>query len=319
MTVLTDTQVVTASGGLVELGYAQTTAATTIGTSTTSLIPTSGNLTVVCDGSPVLVEVSIPYVTAPTSSNTRIQLVVDGVTNNLGIFSPNTFVPGQFKYRLTPSAGSHTFSVVGYSDVAGTMGAGAATGGGAYVPAFLRVSKIVTATQWPAVTTGTIICTSSTRPASPFAGQRIYETDTSREHRWNGSAWVCMTDVGMYSNTSASTTSTSYVTTLTGDTTPVSVSVNTGTNAKLDFGWIGNINAVAQGIVSFSVSGATTVAAADSNGTYMGANATNLTSHRSFVFTGLTAGVNTFTLNYKAASAGTLSFISRWLTARGVN
>lgn len=190
MTVLTDTQIVTASGGLVELGYAQTTAATTIGTSTTSLIPTSGNLTVVCDGSPVLVEVSVPYVTAPASSNTRIQLVVDGVTNNLGIFSPNGFVPGQFKYRLTPSAGSHTFSVVGYSDVAGTMGAGAATGGGAYVPAFLRVSKIVQATQWPAVTTGTIICTSSTRPASPFAGQQIYETDTNLVYVYSGSAWV---------------------------------------------------------------------------------------------------------------------------------
>jgi hypothetical protein len=190
MTVLTDTQVITASGGLVELGYSQTTVATTIGTTTTALIPTSGNLTVVCDGSPVLVEVSIPYVTAPTSNNTRIQLVVDGVTNNLGIFSPNTFVPGQFKYRLTPSAGVHTFSVVGYGDVAGTMGAGAATGGGAYVPAFLRVSKIVQATQWPAVTTGTIICTSSTRPASPFVGQQIYEADTNLVYVYSGSAWV---------------------------------------------------------------------------------------------------------------------------------
>ena len=212
MTVLTDTQVITASGGLVELGYAQTTAATTIGTSSTSLIPTSGNLTVVCDGSPVLVEVSIPYVTAPASNNTRIQIVVDGVTNNLGIFSPNGFVPGQFKYRLTPSAGSHTFSVVGYGDVAGTMGAGLANGGGAYVPAFLRVSKIVQATQWPAVTTGTIICTSSTRPASPFAGQRIYETDTSLSYTYSGSAWVQTENLGAWTTFSPTLTQSGTVT-----------------------------------------------------------------------------------------------------------
>jgi len=34
------------------------------------------------------------------------------------------------------------------------------------------------------------VCTSSTRPASPFQGQCIYETDTNRLYVWNGSAWV---------------------------------------------------------------------------------------------------------------------------------
>jgi hypothetical protein len=33
------------------------------------------------------------------------------------------------------------------------------------------------------------VCTSSTRPASPFEGQVIYETDTDRVLVWNGSAW----------------------------------------------------------------------------------------------------------------------------------
>lgn len=42
----------------------------------------------------------------------------------------------------------------------------------------------------PAVTPGTFICTSSTRPASPFAGQQIYETDTSKSLIYNGTAWV---------------------------------------------------------------------------------------------------------------------------------
>lgn len=33
------------------------------------------------------------------------------------------------------------------------------------------------------------VCTSSTRPASPFEGQMIYETDTDMVAIWNGSAW----------------------------------------------------------------------------------------------------------------------------------
>jgi len=34
------------------------------------------------------------------------------------------------------------------------------------------------------------VCTSSTRPASPFEGQVIFETDTDRLYVYNGSAWV---------------------------------------------------------------------------------------------------------------------------------
>ena len=34
------------------------------------------------------------------------------------------------------------------------------------------------------------VCTSSTRPASPFEGQMIYETDTDLVLVWSGSAWV---------------------------------------------------------------------------------------------------------------------------------
>lgn len=34
------------------------------------------------------------------------------------------------------------------------------------------------------------VCTSSTRPASPYQGQVIYETDTAKTLVWNGSAWV---------------------------------------------------------------------------------------------------------------------------------
>jgi hypothetical protein len=33
------------------------------------------------------------------------------------------------------------------------------------------------------------VCTSSTRPASPYEGQVIYETDTDKVLVWNGTAW----------------------------------------------------------------------------------------------------------------------------------
>lgn len=37
------------------------------------------------------------------------------------------------------------------------------------------------------------VCTSSTRPASPYTGQIIYETDTSVLRVWSGSAWLTYT------------------------------------------------------------------------------------------------------------------------------
>ena len=36
---------------------------------------------------------------------------------------------------------------------------------------------------------GFTICTSATRPASPWTGQVIYETDTGLSFVWDGSAW----------------------------------------------------------------------------------------------------------------------------------
>ena len=34
------------------------------------------------------------------------------------------------------------------------------------------------------------VCTSSTRPATPYEGQMIYETDTDKVLVWNGTAWT---------------------------------------------------------------------------------------------------------------------------------
>jgi hypothetical protein len=42
------------------------------------------------------------------------------------------------------------------------------------------------------------VCTSSTRPASPFEGQTIYETDTDLVKSYNGSSWVTIGPTPIY-------------------------------------------------------------------------------------------------------------------------
>ena len=51
------------------------------------------------------------------------------------------------------------------------------------------------------------VCTSSTRPASPFEGQMIYETDTDKVLVYNGSAWYANwnTAWGVVANTIGTT------------------------------------------------------------------------------------------------------------------
>lgn len=41
------------------------------------------------------------------------------------------------------------------------------------------------------------VCTSSTRPASPYNGQLIYETDTRKVYIYNGTSWVEQPTAGM--------------------------------------------------------------------------------------------------------------------------
>lgn len=45
---------------------------------------------------------------------------------------------------------------------------------------------------------GPYICTSATRPGSPFEGQRIYETDTDFEYTYSGAAWINTTQIGAW-------------------------------------------------------------------------------------------------------------------------
>ena len=138
---------------------------------------------------------------------------------------------------------------------------------------------------------------------------------------YNGSVWVCTTPVAASSNTTGTTNSATYVTTLTGDATALSCTLVTGTTALVQL----SCNATSATVIAirttFSVSGATTLAAADNNGSTVSVpNAGNaIQLNRTLVITGLTAGTNTFTFNYQAVGgAGTASFSQRSMVVQGI-
>lgn len=160
-----------------------------------------------------------------------------------------------------------------------------------------------------------------TAPTVPSATGATYSTaPTGITTVYNGVAWVCVTPVVAKSNTSGTTISTSYVTTLTSDATAVSVTLVTGTTALVVMSTQAVNSAGGNNdYVSISVSGATTVAAADSasaTATHGGA-AYGQSLNRIQIISGLTSGTNTFTLNYRV-TAGTGTFAFRDLTVVGI-
>jgi len=187
---------------------------------------------------------------------------------------------------------------------------------------------------------GPIYATEALRDAaitSPFEGQRAYITGstvaaatgavntvpTGIQTIYNGTSWVCVTPVGAYSNTPGTTNSATYVSTLTGDATAISATLSTGTTALISFNGIaGHPTAGVQPFISFAVSGATTIntlATLDQNGTTNNqAIATYAQTYsRTYIFSGLTAGTNTFTLNYRT-TAGTVTWVNRNLVVQGI-
>jgi len=137
---------------------------------------------------------------------------------------------------------------------------------------------------------------------------------------YNGSVWVCTTPVSAKSNVQATTASTSYVTGMTGDGTALSVTLTTGTTALVMIsGQIFNSGAGNASYISVSVSGATTLAAADAQSAAANVGGVNYgqSLNRTQIITGLTPGTNTFTLNYRVG-AGTGSHNNRDITVVGL-
>jgi hypothetical protein len=164
------------------------------------------------------------------------------------------------------------------------------------------------------------VCTSSTRPTAPFEGQMIYETDTKISLIYNGSAWVCLTPQSTTINATGSRSSTAYGDLGTG--AGPAISIQTGSKALV------TISAVAQSsfnnfmYISFGVTGATTITAVDDYSTWTreltagGGFGSGIS--RTFIITGLTAGVNTFTMKYRGSAGNAVDYAFRSITVVGI-
>lgn len=109
-------------------------------------------------------------------------------------------------------------------------------------------------------------------------------------------------------------------------TTGPSVTIDTGTSAIIIIsGQIYNDTALGYALVTYEVSGATTIAASDNNAMlWRNSNVAITTPPRTAmsvvkVETGLNPGTNTFTLKYKALTAGTAAFSRRTITVIPLN
>jgi hypothetical protein len=74
------------------------------------------------------------------------------------------------------------------------------------------------------------VCTSSTRPASPYEGQVIYTTDLDTLEIWNGSAWRIL---GLGTPTNGAVLQTVYAQTSTAVTYTSTTYISTGLSASI--------------------------------------------------------------------------------------
>ena len=125
--------------------------------------------------------------------------------------------------------------------------------------------------------------------------------------QWAAPAAPSLTSGYAETVTNESTTSTSF----TDLSTVTAVTVTTGTKALVIYG--GQVNPGNAGYISVAISGASTVTASDNNSVVFSVAGQDAYQTRAIVFTGLTAGSNTFTEKFRA-NTGTASFSRRGIT-----
>jgi len=76
------------------------------------------------------------------------------------------------------------------------------------------------------------VCTSATRPASPYQGMMVYETDTGRTLLWTGSTWVIVGDPANFSLDATGAIVAPNQWTYTGDSTGVNGVTYNGESVK---------------------------------------------------------------------------------------
>jgi hypothetical protein len=159
-----------------------------------------------------------------------------------------------------------------------------------------------------------------TGATSPVAGVHAYLADELCVVVYNGTNWIQITPEAAAVNTSETFTGTTYTASQPATSGPA-ISIRTGTTALITVGSNFTVNAGVQGYQSFAISGATTVAASDTNAMIVG----NMSATSNFIqglskviyVTGLTAGLNTFTVQQRV-TAGTGTIAQRYISGEGL-
>jgi hypothetical protein len=133
-----------------EVFYNQITAPVllTNGAASAAQMVIAGSATVY-DGRPVIVEFSSPGILTPNAAGASVMLNLWDANTDLGYFgqvlatSPQIQVGATFRRRITPTAGTHTYQIVGWRTVGGASGTVQAGPGGIdqFCPAFLRIVR----------------------------------------------------------------------------------------------------------------------------------------------------------------------------------
>lgn len=232
--------------------------------------------------------------------------VVPGTAATTGTQVP----PSMATIRSTIPTGSLKFvAVIGYVTIA--YGAASVTTANYYKnPALMQTQVVANATARALIT--------------PVEGMHVFQNDTNAMYLYDGTNWVMLSPyptnaAKAYVATSQTTTSTSYVDLATAGP---SVTVNIGASgmAFVSFAaYMSNSQSSAMDCIAVAVSGATTVAASDTDGLLWqttGAGGVHRLGY-SYLITGLNAGSNTFKLQYSVKStgsgSGTGTFSSRYL------
>lgn len=166
-----------------------------------------------------------------------------------------------------------------------------------------------------------VVANSGARPASPYAGQMIYQSDSNIILIYNGSAWVCITPQSAGAENQPSTSSSSF-STLSGDP---SVSIQTGTKALVTLSCRNvKLGTLGYCYTGFAISGATTRAASGYETQFItnyygsGDLGNDRQSHSSFLVTGLNSGINTFTMQHASSGGTNYTVTGRSITVVGI-
>lgn len=196
MTSISDTNVVNAPGGLVELGSIVNTSVSTV---TISANPEAsaqniiGPITIVSDGSPLMIDFFVPFIRTPSQAGafTYFNLYIDGASaGRWGRFWTGSAIgeidqPVNLSRRITLSAGVHTIEVRAWRNGNNSsISYGPGTGDGGDNPMYLRVSKIIQASQLIVQTPNAPLVTSL--PSNAIDGQEVrYLADNTNGIIWN--------------------------------------------------------------------------------------------------------------------------------------